>query len=86
MNAPRYPSRRPGCNPRTGEKLPRWQEVQVSDPTRPSYTRVPIKFAVQTENGSRLLVLKVPYTGYGLHDTAVNYAKSFGFQVLNVVD
>lgn len=86
MSAPRYTSRRPGCNPRTGEPLPKWQDVQVTDPTTPSYTRVQVKFEVEVERGSRLLVLNVPYTGLNLHATALAHARALGFQVKRVVE
>lgn len=86
MSAPRYTNRKPGCNPRTGAPLPKWQDVQVTDPTTPSYTRVQVKFEVEVERGSRLLILNVPYTGLNLHDTALAYARSLGFQVKRLVE
>lgn len=86
MGAPRYTNRKPGCNPRTGAPLPKWQDVQVMDPTTPSYTRVQVKFEVEVERGSRLLVLNVPYTGTDLHDVAIAHARALGFQVKRVVE
>lgn len=84
MSTPRYRPR-PGCNPRTGEPLPPWQQVQVTDPDLPSWSRTPVRFEVESEGGSRLLTLVVPLRPGDDEDVAVDYAQSFGFQVKKVL-
>lgn len=85
-----YSSRRPGTNPRTGEKLVPWEAVQVLDPETPAWDYFLADVPVLTDEGSRVQRFKVPMRPHvfkemntkELTDAADDVARSFGFTVV----
>lgn len=85
-----YSSRRPGTNPRTGEKLVPWEDVQVLDPETPAWDYFLADVPVLTDEGSRVQRFKVPMRPHvfkemstkELTDAADDVARSFGFTVV----
>jgi hypothetical protein len=78
-----YSNRRSGCNPRTGEPLQPWQEVQVTDPNFGPWETAVMGVTVATEDGSRELALRVrfPKGGeMGSNVAAAQLALSLGFK------
>lgn len=76
-----YRHRHGGVNPRTGHTLPKWQQVQVEDPTLPAWRRVKTHVDITTEAGRRPLELWV-YTrqaGGPTPEEAAKEAKALGF-------
>lgn len=82
----RYSSRRPGTNPRTGEKLVPWEAVQVLDPELPTWTPVFEEVMIATEDGCRPQNFRVFVqgfiTGEQLQVAVADVARSFGFTVV----
>ena len=88
----RYGSRKPGTNPRTGEPLVPWQEVQVLDPELPAWDYFLVDVRIATDEGSRVQTFKVraqsPMTAQGLLTAedmmllARMTAEDFGFTVV----
>lgn len=87
----RYGSRKPGTNPRTGEPLVPWQEVQVLDPELPAWDYFLADVCIATDEGSRVQTFKVraiPYrVGVVLTEADMMFlgritAEGFGFTVV----
>lgn len=55
----RYGSRKPGTNPRTGEPLVPWQEVQVLDPDMRPLDTLEVAVQIETSEGTRMQAFKV---------------------------
>lgn len=53
-NKQSYPSRRSNTNPRTGEPLQKWWEVQVMDPRLPPLASFTVSVEVVNEEGPRM--------------------------------
>ncbi len=81
----RYGSRKPGTNPRTGEPLVPWQEVQVLDPELPAWDYFLADVRIATDEGSRVQTFKVraqtPITTGAMLLLAQMTAEDFGFTV-----
>ncbi len=83
-----YSSRRPGTNPRTGEPLVPWQEVQVLDPELPSWDFFTADVRIATDEGSRVQTFKVRACAVRLLPPesmallAIVTAEDFGFTVV----
>lgn len=76
-----YANRKPGCNPRTGEHLPPWWEVQVMDPTFGPWDSVECVVEVKTEEGSRWQRLTARYPRGASPEVAiVQHALALQFQ------
>lgn len=54
-----YPSRRAGTNPRTGEQLVHWSEVQVSDPNAVPLAHYFVGVEVVNADGPRRQLIQV---------------------------
>lgn len=82
----RYGSRKPGTNPRTGEPLVPWQEVQVLDPELPAWDYFLADVRIATDEGSRVQTFKVRAQTPIATDTmlllAQMTAQDFGFTVV----
>lgn len=80
-----YSSRRPGTNPRTGDKLVHWSEVQASDfNVRPLATYF-VKVEIATDHGSEFRQFKVRAPPDIQHtpeveQAAVEFVRKLGFQ------
>ena len=84
--APRqvYSSRRPNTNPRTGDALKHWSEVQVSDFNIPPLATYFVQVEIKTEGGDVMRQFKVRAPPNLEHTAAVEVAavafvKKLGF-------
>lgn len=55
----RYTSRKPGTNPRTGEALVPWEQVQVQPVNTPAWGHFYTNIHVKTDEGCRIQRFKV---------------------------